>query len=37
MLDRIDSMLAAAPVMALLVFGLPLVGINFNPLFGGLQ
>jgi phosphatidate cytidylyltransferase len=35
MLDRIDSMLAAAPVMALLVFGLPLLGINFNPLFGG--
>lgn len=29
-LDRIDSMLAAAPVMALLVFGL-----HFNPLFGG--
>jgi phosphatidate cytidylyltransferase len=31
-LDRIDSMLAAAPVMALLVFGL-----HFNPLFGGLS
>jgi len=29
-LDRLDSTFAAAPVMALLVFGL-----NFNPLFGG--
>ena len=29
-LDRLDSTFAAAPLMALLVFGL-----NFNPLFGG--
>ncbi len=34
-LDRLDSTFAAAPVMALLVFGLPLFGVTFNPLFGG--
>ena len=34
-LDRLDSTFAAAPVMAALVFGLPLVGLPFNPLFGG--
>jgi phosphatidate cytidylyltransferase len=34
-LDRMDSTFAAAPAMALLVFGLPLLGLHFNPLFGG--
>jgi len=34
-LDRLDSTFAAVPVMAALVFGLPLLGISFNPLFGG--
>jgi phosphatidate cytidylyltransferase len=34
-LDRLDSTFAAAPAMALLIFGLPFFGIHFNPLFGG--
>jgi phosphatidate cytidylyltransferase len=34
-LDRLDSTFVAAPAMAALVFGLPLLGMAFNPLFGG--
>ena len=34
-LDRMDSTFAAAPVMALLVFGSQFLGLHFNPLFGG--